>query len=313
MMRALMSLLATALICVTAPGARAFDYALAPQKITDDIYVLTGQTDHFNRSNGGNIVNTAIITTPAGSIVIDPGPTHSYAEQLIEQAKRLGHGSVLRAYVTHAHPDHFLGTQAFIEAGIPVYALEATRRQISEDGAALVDNLSRLIGSALSGTRSAVPDHRAEAGTIDIGGRTLRLMAGAGHTSADLVIVDTASQTVFAGDLLFFERTPTTPHADIRRWLDQLDVLATLDANIWVPGHGAVVSDARALRQTRAYLVWLQTTLQSAAEQGQDLAELLDHPPPDIGPLAVFNAEFARSLAHLFPAFEARALKPVAP
>ena len=36
-----------------------------------------------------------------------------------------------------------------------------------------------------------------------------------GHTDSDLVLVDKASGVVFAGGLVFAQRIPTTPHAQI--------------------------------------------------------------------------------------------------
>ncbi len=302
-------LIAVAVIASMPSVLLARDYELRPQAVADGIWVIEGHREHFSRSNGGNIVNTGIIATDAGAVVIDTGPSKLYAEQLLAQARQFAGGRVDRAYVTHAHPDHFLGNHVFIAASIPVHALAQTRAQIQRDGASLIDTLSRLIGDALSGTVSAAPDVSVEAGAVTVGGRLLRLIAGRGHTSADLAVYDEQTRTLFAGDLVFHQRTPTTPHADLAQWLEQLDVLAALDYRVLVPGHGPVVRGPEAIAQTRAYLLWLRGTLKTAAESGRDMAELMRLPPPaELGELAVFRDEFSRSVEHLFPAEEDRVL-----
>ena len=44
-----------------------------------------------------------------------------------------------------------------------------------------------------------------------------------------------AEKVLFAGDLVFYERTPTTPQADVARWLDDLAVLHRLPFKVLVP------------------------------------------------------------------------------
>ena len=43
--------------------AAKLDYALTPQKITDDIYFFEGANEDFTFKNGGNILNTGFIIT----------------------------------------------------------------------------------------------------------------------------------------------------------------------------------------------------------------------------------------------------------
>jgi uncharacterized sulfatase len=64
-----------------------------------------------------------------------------------------------------------------------------------------------------------------------------------------------------------------------------------------------------AIDQTRAYLRWLDATLNRAAEQGLDMSEALLLPlSAEVRALAVAEAEYRRSVSHLYPAAEQRAL-----
>lgn len=301
----------TALVPLRA--ATAFDYRLRPKTVAPGVHVFGGVTEHFTRANGGNILNTGYLETEAGTVVIDTGPSRRYGEQMRAAIReQTGGKPIAQVFITHAHPDHFLGNQAF--ADLPIAALPATRQYIQSAGESLSANLYRLVGGWMEGTESMAPTQEAKAGEVKIGGRRLRLIALSGHTDADLVVYDVQTRTLFAGDLVFFQRAATTPNADIAHWLAALDVLATLDFQTLVPGHGPVVQGAAAITQTRAYLVWLRKTLGDAAARGLDMNEAMHlKAPAEFAKLAVFGEEYQRSVVHLYPAFEANTLTDAKP
>jgi uncharacterized sulfatase len=280
-----------------------FDYALEPAAVADGVYVLSGRTENFSRTNGGNIVNTGFIVGEEGVIVIDSGPSQQYGRQQRAAIARVTPLPIARVYLTHAHPDHFLGSQAY--APDVLEALPATRAAIRDNGDALNDNLYRLVGGWMSGTLVVVPGRDAAAGTVRVGGRVLRLVPAAGHTDGDLMVYDEKTRTLFTGDLVFFGRAATTPNADVARWLATLDRIDELDFKTLVPGHGAVQHDHAGVAQTRDYLRWLDSTLKSAAARGLDMNEVMRQPlPPRFQVLAVIQEEYARSVVHLYPQIE---------
>lgn len=300
-------LLALALDPARARDPAAFDYGLVPRQIADGVYVLEGRKEDFSTANGGDIANTGFIVGIDGVIVIDTGSSRRYGEQMRAAIARVTPLPVVLTLNTHHHPDHFLGNQAFPPDTLA--ALPETIAGIEAEGGAFNDNLYRLVGDWMRDTEVVVPRRRLAASRQVIAGRDLELLALGGHTAADLVVIDHASGTVFAADLVFNGRAPTTPHADIPRWLDALAQLERLSARRWVPGHGAVHEDTGPLRQTRAYLDWLSRTLQGAAEGGLDMAEAMTLPvAAEFRALALVEHEYRRSVVHLFPAAERAAL-----
>lgn len=301
-----------ALLASLLAHAADFDYALTAQRIAPDVYVFVGRTEDFTPANGGNIVNSAFIATPQGSIVIDSGSSRRYGEQMRAAIARVTSQAVALLINTHHHPDHFLGNQAFADA--PVTALAATRQGIAQDGNAFAENLYRLTGDWMKGTEVFAPTQTLAPGRQEIAGRQLRVLALNGHTEADLVIYDEASGVLFAGDLVFNGRAPTTPHANIKHWLAALDQLEAITREPGfkrlVPGHGKVTQDAAPIKQTRAWLNWLQRSLKEAAIAGLDMNEVLARPlPAEFAGLPVAASEYRRSVGHLFPAFEQEALQ----
>ena len=296
-----------ALLAVNVAHAADFDYQLAPRQIAADTWVVEGRNEDFAFANGGNIVNTAFIVTGAGVVVIDSGPSRQYGEQTVAAIARATDKPIIKVWITHHHPDHFLGNQAF--ATRTLGALERTISDIAAEGKAFNENMYRLVGDAMRNTEVAVPTEALVPGIVEIGGHRFELLALDGHTAGDLAVFDHSTGVLFAGDLVFHDRTPTTPHATIARWLKSLDVLAALPFKQLVPGHGPVAADAGPIRQTRDYLKWLDALLTQSAAAGLDMTEVMRLPLPKVfRQMAVIDAEFPRSVSHLFPAAEEAAL-----
>jgi uncharacterized sulfatase len=292
-------------------GAADFDYRLSAVRIAENVYAFIGKTEDFTIDNGGNIVNTAFIVAPQGVIVIDSGPSLRYGQQMRRAIAAVSTKSIALVINTHHHPDHFLGNQAF--ADVPIAALAETRNGIVADGNAFAENLFRMSGDWMKGTEVQAPTKTLATGRIGVAGRSLRLVALDGHTGADLAIVDEASGVLFAGDLVFNGRAPTTPHANVAHWLAALDQLEALTREpgfkVLLPGHGASASDASAIGKTRNWLTWLGASMRDAAKAGLDMNDVLLRPlPPEFTNLPLAASEYRRSVGHLFPAAEQDAL-----
>ena len=290
-------------------AAAGFDYPLQPQQIATDTFVLEGKTEDFSKDNGGFIVNSGYIVTQDGVVVIDTGASRRFGEQQRALIEKTTGKKVIRVYITHHHPDHFLGNQAFSE--LPIYALPATTQGVQREGEMFSSNMYRLIGDWMRDTSVVAPNQVAQVGKETMGGHELEVLAFKGHTEGDLAIFDHTTGVLFVGDLVFNNRAATTPHANIIDWLASLEQLLKLPFKVLVPGHGKVTQDAEPIAQTRAYLVWLQTILQQAAANGLDMNEVMATPiPADFKAVALAQSELRRSVAHLYPALETEQLKP---
>ena len=294
--------------CLSALAAAAeFDYGLQPRRVADATYVIVGKTEDFSRSNGGNIVNTGFVVTNSGVVIIDSGPSRRYAEQLRSAIARVTDKPVVHVFNTHHHPDHFLGNQVF--ANLPIAALPKTIQGQKEEGGAFAENVYRMAGDWIKGTEQTPANQAVEAGILNIGDHEFEMLALTGHTSGDLAILDRSTGVLFAGDLVFYNRAPTTPHAIMGEWLDALAKLDRIPYRLLVPGHGEPVADGRAVDQTRRYLKWIDASLKAAAEGGAEMTEVLAQTiPADFAEMPLARQEFARSVAHLYRRYEAGAL-----
>ena len=282
-------------------------YDLVPVRVGPGIWMVEGSRDYFSMQNGGAIVNITMLETEAGLVVIDTGPSARYGDALRQVALQTSGKGVAQVILTHHHPDHFFGNQAF--DGVPIRALAETGKYARSHGDGYSDAMYRILGDWMRGTEVVPPDQVLTPGRFEVGGRVLEAIPLAGHTEADLVLIDVTSGTVIAGDLAFLNRAPTTPDADLALWRKSLDEIEAIEPSAIVPGHGPFDRTTESLGQTRAYLEWLEKTLTDAADRGLDMVEVMALDlPAEFAALGAQPQEFHRSVSHLFPEIEEKAL-----
>ncbi|MFJ2450117.1 quinoprotein relay system zinc metallohydrolase 1 [Pseudomonas protegens] len=299
------------LLCLGLPARADLDYQLKPRQIAAGTWLLEGSTDNFAKANGGNIVNTGFIVTDSGVVVIDSGPSKRYGEALRRAIAATTDKPVIQLLLTHHHPDHVLGNQAF--GDVPIGALAGTSDLLRQQGEAMAENMYRMVGDWMRGTEVVLPTQVLEPGVLEVGGHRLRLLGLSGHTGADLAILDENTGVLFAGDLVFYERALTTPNSPgLGVWLKDLDTLQALPWKLIVPGHGPVASDTAPFAQMRDYLGWLDGLMRDGAAQGDDMAEMIRRPIPErFAGISLTRYELIRSVSHLYPRYERQRLQRI--
>ncbi|QZI68533.1 quinoprotein relay system zinc metallohydrolase 1 [Pseudomonas protegens] len=299
------------LLCLGLPARADLDYQLKPRQIAEGIWLLEGSTDNFAKANGGNIVNTGFIVTDSGVVVIDSGPSKRYGEALRRAIAATTDKPVIQLLLTHHHPDHVLGNQAF--GDVPIGALTGTADLLRQQGDAMAENLYRLVGDWMRGTEVVLPTQVLEPGVLEVGGHRLRLLSLSGHTGADLAILDENTGVLFTGDLVFYERALTTPNSPgLGVWLKDLDTLQALPWTLIVPGHGPLANDAAPFAQMRDYLSWLDGLMRDGAARGDDMAEMIRRPIPErFAGISLTRYELIRSVSHLYPRYERQQLRRI--
>ena len=306
------TLLCAGLAALAAPVlGQALSYKLMPEKIGEGIWLIRGADAPIERDNGGAIANITLIATDAGAVLVDAGPSLRYGEALQALARSLTGKPVARVYLTHLHPDHTYGDAAF--APPTIAATPGLVAELKSEGPGFADGMYRLLGDWMRGTELHLPGHLVTAPEETVGGRRLRMLPLSGHSANDLAILDVATGTLIAGDLVFHDRAPSTPHAILDQWRKTLATLRGLGHKAVVPGHGPFdPTPTAAIDQTKDWLDWLEQALTGALGAGLDMVEAGNLPiPPRFAAMKAARYELERSVAHLYPGLEATMLPRV--
>ena len=304
--------LALTLAAAAAPmlGTRAFaapppinSYTLLPVKVAEGVWVVPGAQDKITAANGGAIANVLILDSSEGVVLVDTGPSYDYGRELDALVRTLTGKPVARIFITHIHADHSLGASAFDQKAI--YGAAGLAADLKARGNDISDAMYRVAGDRMRGTSVPEPTHVAIDGVEEVGGRRFRCMPMSGHTASDLCLFEETSGLLITGDLVFLDRAPTTPDADLPAWRRSLSRIADIPHAKLVPGHGPVETAGRGIAQTRRWLDFVDDQITTGFDRGLDEIELMAEPMPDwTSEIAVGQFEYRRSVMHLTPKVE---------
>lgn len=250
----------------------------AYKAVAPGVYVRHGAVALASQGNLGAIANIGFVVGEEAVAMIDSGGSREDGLAALAAVRAVTDRPVRYLVNTHMHPDHLFGNQAFKDAGAEIIAHPALAAALAARRETYLMTMRDELGASLAGEVTIVPPDSTVEGErrLDLGGRQLTLKAwGTAHTDNDLTVLDTASGTLFAGDLVFLEHVPIID-GSLKGWLNQMDALAALPATRVVPGHGpASVPWPEALAPQRRYLEALARDIRGSLAEGETLSEAI--------------------------------------
>ena len=243
----------------------------APAEIADGVYVIPDGRVPL-------VPNIGIVVGSRAALVVDTGMGPGNGAVVRRHAEDLADGRPLYLTLTHFHPEHGYGAQAFDPDATIVYnrAQLDELRQKGEPYVEMFKTFGDAVAEQLEGVRLVEP-HVVYDGAVDIflGGHTAQLRTwGLAHTRGDQIVFLPEQRILFTGDLVesrCFAIFPWFPPDDVDvdgdRWIAVLEELERLEPAVVVPGHGEI-GDTGVISTAREYLQLLRAETRRLAGEG---------------------------------------------
>jgi glyoxylase-like metal-dependent hydrolase (beta-lactamase superfamily II) len=248
-----------------------------PVEIADGVFVIADGRVPL-------VPNIGVIVGERAALVVDTGLGPRNGAIVHNIARNLAHDRPLFLTITHFHPEHGFGAQAFSDATI-VYN-RTQHEELREKGGGYLQtfrSLGNAIAQQLDGVEFVDPHLVYDGGAdLDLGGKVVQLRTwGRAHSRGDQVVFLPTEGILFTGDLVenrFYPIFPFFPPYDVdvdgRNWITVVEELTRLDPRIVIPGHGEV-GGADLLATTLDYLTLLSSETKRLAAAGSNAEAII--------------------------------------
>lgn len=211
-------------------------------KIADGVWAVISDA---TKGNAQTVSNAGIIAGKNATLVVEGTNSAEGGAWIAGLAKELTGRAPDYVVLTHHHPDHSNGACAACAAAqTKLVSLSATRKLLLERQPVADLPAAGADGFASLGTKVLVPDTVIPDGSgavsLDLGGRTVRLVPRIGHTPGDLTVELDDPRVVWTGDLCFNGLFPFYGDAIPSKLGETTSKLLTEKGALFVPGHGSL-------------------------------------------------------------------------
>ncbi len=248
-----------------------------PVEIADGVYVIPDGRVPL-------VPNIGVILGDRAALVVDAGLGPRSGAVAHQIARELAGDRPLYLTLTHFHPEHGFGAQAFYDATIIYNRTQHDEfRQKAQGYLQQFQGLSSAVAKELEGVELTDPHITYDGGAdLDLGGKIVELRTwGRAHSRGDQTIFLPEERLLFTGDLVenrFYPIFPYFPPYDVdvdsQNWITVVEALQGLAPLVVVPGHGEL-GDAGLLATTHEYLTRLRSSVIQLAAEGRSEGEII--------------------------------------
>lgn len=245
-----------------APAAQAAPHETITPLDAPVVYVASGSTG----SNNGIIVGND------GVVVIDTGVSAASEQVEMQELSKITPKPVTTAIVTHSDGDHVNGL-AVLPVGITIISQENCKKEMEAAQSAAPPQGAQFPAKPPLPTRTIAMKDSATIGGVQF----QFLHVASAHTSGDLIVYLPSQKIVFTGDIIA-DNSPypiihTEKNGSSEGWIQTVEAIVALNANTFVPGHGAVHTKADIERRL-ASVKDRRSQIQALVAQGKSLDEI---------------------------------------
>ncbi|MCA1798919.1 MAG: MBL fold metallo-hydrolase [Xanthomonadaceae bacterium] len=262
-MKALTMTLALALAAAPAAAQQPADYEPSLQRLTDNLYMLTGR--------GGNL---AISLGDDGIVLIDDQYAQ-IAERNLEAIRTLSDAPLAFVLNTHWHGDHTGGNERMAGQGALIIAHDNVRVRLA------AEQMREFMESQKARIPAALPVVTfTETVTLHFNGEEVHAFhVPPAHTDGDAIVHFRNADVIHTGDIYFngvFPFIDTNSGGSVQGTIDAVDRILALcgPRTRLIPGHGPL-SDCDGLRGYRELIVTVQGRIAALIADGATVEEVV--------------------------------------
>ena len=247
------------------------------KEVSPGNYVHSGRHVYIDDPDNDDIANIGFIIGDKCIAVIDTGGSYNIGKQLLAAIRNKSELPICYVINTHIHFDHVLGNSVFTGEEPEFIGHVRLKDEIERNRSFFLENFRKNLGpepseNSIIGPTLTVEDNM----EIDLGGKKLRLISQpTAHSHSDMIILETATSTLWAGDLLFRERIPVLD-GNLKNWLKVIDDLSDMSVSVVIPGHGTVSTEwPEAITPEKTYLTILLDQTRESIAKGLFLDEAI--------------------------------------
>jgi len=212
-------------------------------KLEKDLYAYLWTNPYENNCN------TFLIRGEV-TVLIDPGHSR-HVPNLFHQMEGDGISpeEINLVILTHSHPDHFEGLEAFMNKPIKIAMSREEERYLLKSGKLLFEMM-----------RQPLPEFRIDfylkEGDLHLGQELFQIYQTPGHSPGSLTIHWPERKVLFTGDLVFYGGIGRTDFLEGNSKLikESIERMSHLDTEILLPGHGELVMGKEMVLQNFEYI-----------------------------------------------------------
>ena len=174
------------------------------------------------------------------NILFDPGLAN-YVDTRFEEMKRddIDPKNIKHVVNTHCHPDHFEGSEQFMNDGLPIAMLDTEIEFLNQFG----PGFFQMFGMAFP---ELTFENILKEGIWNIEGSDLEIIHTPGHSPGSACIYWKEKKTMVCGDLVFQQSVGRTdfPGGDGKKMVESIKKIMNYDIEYLLPGHMDIIVGA---------------------------------------------------------------------